>query len=217
MDRPSQVLARSHLDGVPRTHATQAEWGDVLLAFSVARRRCAVDRPNKPPGKNWPLAFQKRLPELKARKVKTIGWQRHEKNIKYKITHWFEIIGEVLCKRAVRPENVYNMYETGVMLGILGSVKVLVVKDDLSDYIGASVKRTTVTTIKYVSADGRSLLPLIIWPASTHRSNQTTYSTPRWQYSHSEKVYGDSNISLEWLTRVSDPRLERQLTGAHEN
>lgn len=57
------------------------------------------------------------------------------------------------------------------MLSILGSVKVLVSKDDLRDYRGAGVKRTTVTAIEYISADGRSLLPLIIWPASTHRSN----------------------------------------------
>ena len=50
---------------------------------------------------------------------------------------------------------------------MLGSVKVLISKDDLRDYRGAGVKRTTVTAIECISADGRSLLPLIIWPAST--------------------------------------------------
>jgi len=51
---------------------------------------------------------------------------------------------------------------------MLGSVKVLVGKDDLRDYRGAGVKRTMVTAIECISADGRSLLPLIIWPALTH-------------------------------------------------
>jgi hypothetical protein len=37
------------------------------------------------------------------------------------------------------------------------------------------VKRSTVTAIECISVDGRSLSPLIIWPASTHRSNWTTY------------------------------------------
>jgi hypothetical protein len=60
------------------------------------------------------------------------------------------------------------MDETGVMLGMLGSAKVLVSKDDLQDYRGADVKRTMVTAIECVSADGRSLLPLVIWPTSTH-------------------------------------------------
>jgi hypothetical protein len=59
-------------------------------------------------------------------------------------------------------ENVYNIDETGVMLSMLSSVKVLVGKDDLRDYRGTGVKQTIVTAIKCISADGRSLLPLII-------------------------------------------------------
>jgi hypothetical protein len=54
------------------------------------------------------------------------------------------------------------MDETGVMLSMLGSVKVLVGKDGQRNYRGASVRRTIVTAIKCVSADGRALLPLII-------------------------------------------------------
>ena len=88
------------------------------------------------------------------------------------------MIGRVLQDLAILPENVYNWDETGVMLSMLGSIKVLVGKDDLRDYRGAGVKRITVTAIECISADGRSLRPLIIWPASTHRSNWTTYPTP---------------------------------------
>ena len=70
------------------------------------------------------------------------------------------------------------MDKTGVILYILDSIKVLVGKDDLRDYRGASVKRTIVTAIEYISADNRSLKPMIIWPATTHRSNWTTFPTP---------------------------------------
>lgn len=167
------------------------------LAFNIARRRATKNQPIKPPGKNWPRAFEKRYPEVRARRVRAIDWKRHEQNIYNKITEWFDIIGKVLRDPAVRPENVYNMDETGVILSMLGSVKVLVSKDDLRDYKGAGVKRTTVTAIKCVSADGKSLLPLIIWPASTHRSNWTIYPTPGWHYTYSENGYTDSKISLE--------------------
>ena len=57
---------------------------------------------------------------------------------------------------------MYNIDETRVMLSILGSVKVLVSKDDVRGYRGARVKRTLVTTIECVSADGRYLDPIII-------------------------------------------------------
>ena len=50
---------------------------------------------------------------------------------------------------AIRPENVYNIDETGVILCILGSVKVLVSKDDLRDYKGAGIKRTMMTTTSW--------------------------------------------------------------------
>jgi hypothetical protein len=61
---------------------------------------------------------------------------------------------------------------------MLGSVKVLVGKDDLRDYRGAGVKRTMVTAIKCISADGRSLKSMIIWLSTTYRSNWTTFPTP---------------------------------------
>ena len=176
------------------------------LAFSIARRRSTgtTDDPIKPPNKNWPRAFEKRNPQLKERRFRAIDWKCHENNIYVKITHWFEVVGRIIRDPAILRENIYNIDETGVILSMLGSVKVLVGKDDLRTYRGAGIKRTMVTAVECVSADGRSLLPLIIWPASTHRSNWTTYPTPGWHYAHSENRYNDSKISLEWLTRVFD-------------
>ena len=85
------------------------------------------------------------------------------------------------------------------MLGTLGSVKVLIGKHDPRDYRGAGVKRTMVTAIECMSADGSSWLPMIIWPATTHHSNWTTYLTSEWHYAHSETGYNDFKISLEWM------------------
>jgi hypothetical protein len=116
------------------------------------------------------------------------------------------VIRTVVQDLAILSENVYNIDETGVMLSMLSSVKVLVGKDDLRKHQGAGVKRTIVTAIECISGDGRSLLLLIIWPASTHRSNWTTYSTPGWHYAHSKNGDNDSKISLEWLIRVFNPQ-----------
>jgi hypothetical protein len=51
---------------------------------------------------------------------------------------------------------------------------------------------------------------MIIWPATTHRSNWTTFPTPGWHYACSESGYTDSKISLEWLKRVFDPQTREQ-------
>jgi len=94
--------------------------------------------------------------------VRAINWKRYKDNIYSKITYWFEVIGKVLEDPDVLRENVYNMDETGIMLCMLGSVKVLVGKHDLRNYRGAGVKRTMVTAIECISCDGSYLPPLII-------------------------------------------------------
>ncbi|KAM0703962.1 hypothetical protein Q7P35_008968 [Cladosporium inversicolor] len=183
------------------------------LAFTVTRHRPEADRPANPPNKNWTKAFENRHPELKARKVKALDWNRHEKNIYHKIEEWFQVIGKVLGGPDILDENIYNMDETGVMLSMLGSIKVLTGRKDLRDYRGARVKRTVVTAIECVSADGRYLKPMVIWPASTHRSNWTTFPTPGWHYACSDSGYTDSKISFEWLTRVFDPQTKERASG----
>ena len=48
------------------------------------------------------------------------------------------------------------------MLSMLSSIEVLAGTGDLRTYMGAGVKRAIVTAIECVSANGRSLFPLII-------------------------------------------------------
>jgi hypothetical protein len=88
------------------------------------------------------------------------------------------VIGEVLRGPSIRVENVYNVDETGNLLNDPRSVKVIVDRHDRRTYKPARVQRTLVTSIECISADGRSLPPLIIWPAATQRSNWTTFPTP---------------------------------------
>lgn len=180
------------------------------LAYVIARQRSSAFylRANdavKPPGKNWPQGFYKRHPELKSRRVKALDWSRHDHNIYNKVAEWFTIIGKELDGPAILQENVYNMDETGVLLSVLGSLKVLTGKDDVN-HRGVGVKRTLITAIECISADGRSLHPLIIWPAATHRSNWTTYPTPGWHFACSQTGYTDTIISLYWIQHVFDPQ-----------
>jgi hypothetical protein len=79
-------------------------------------------------------------------------WDRHDHTIYPKVTEWFSIISEELARPDVLAENVYNMDETGVLLGKLGSLKVLVGKHELDDYMGASPKRTLKTAVECISA-----------------------------------------------------------------
>jgi len=72
------------------------------------------------------------------------------------------VIGKVVYNPAIILENCYNMDETEVILSMLGFIKVLISKDNLYNYRGVGVKRIIVTAIKYISANSRLLLPLIV-------------------------------------------------------
>ncbi len=81
-----------------------------------------------PPGENWPQAFHKRHSELKLLRMKALDWERHDHRIDDKVVDWFSVIGREL---AVLAENIYNLDETGVLLSVLNSLKVLVGKSEL--------------------------------------------------------------------------------------
>ena len=165
------------------------------------------------PGKNWPQVFSKRHPELQAIRMKPIAWERHDHHIYDKVVDWFPIIGKELAAPGILPENTFNMEETGVLLSVPNSLKVLVGRGELKTCRGAGVKRTLITAIECISADGRCLHPLIIWPAATHRSNWTTHPTPGWHYGHSETGYTDTCISLHWIKKVFDPLTKARAGG----
>ncbi|KAJ5708741.1 major facilitator superfamily domain-containing protein [Penicillium malachiteum] len=72
-----------------------------------------------------------------------------------KVRQWFDIIRRELGDPAILLENMYNMDETGVLLSVVNSLKVLVNKDDLRKHRETTVKRTLVTAIECISLDGR--------------------------------------------------------------
>jgi hypothetical protein len=124
------------------------------IAFSATRQRPTPDRPPKPPGKNWAKALENRHPELKARKVRALDWNRHEKNTYEKITDWFKVIRKVLQDPAGLVE---NMDEIGVILSMPGSVKVLGQKESWallhpSPFVSAQIRvRTSVEVVSQTS------------------------------------------------------------------
>jgi hypothetical protein len=178
---------------------------------SSAFQTLAADDGISAPNKNWPQGFKKRHPELRARKVRPLDWARHD--IYDKVVEWFTLAGKELSEPAVHQENVYNMDETGILLSVMNSLKVLVSSKDLRKYRGAAVKRTLITAIECISADGRHLGPLIIWPAASHRSNWTTHLPQGWHFACQKKGYTDTQISLHWLRHVFNPQTQARANG----
>jgi hypothetical protein len=126
----------------------------VLLAADLS----PAGRPSRR-AKNWAKSLEERHPELKTKKIKALGWDRHKKNVFPDITRWFGIVGEALSNLELTRESVYIIDEAGVMLSKLGCVNVLVGANDVRDYRDARVQRKMMTVVGCISADGRYLKP----------------------------------------------------------
>ncbi|XP_014562632.1 hypothetical protein COCVIDRAFT_32618 [Bipolaris victoriae FI3] len=131
--------------------------------------------------------------------------------IKYIPSLAFYIARQRIIKRELRRpdillENVYNIDKTRVTLSMLGTIKVLIGKDNQRDYKGAGVKRIIVTAIEYVSAS-------IFDPQTKARANYkprlliyTSFST----YKTLEvlKFYFKTNITLYRLPSYTSHKLQ---------
>ena len=141
------------------------------------------------------MFYKRHTDILKASKSGVLDWNWFD--IYDKVTSWFDVIRKVLEDLSIPEDNYYNMDETGVMLSMPNSVKVLISKEfNPQGRRGARIKRTEITAIEYISASSRYLDPMVIWPASTHRANWITYPTPEWHYAFSDSGYTDSYLSL---------------------
>ncbi|KAH3929990.1 hypothetical protein HBI70_034530 [Parastagonospora nodorum] len=113
-------------------------------AFSATRHRALAGRPQKAPGVNWAKALERRRPEIVARKKRAQDWSSF--NIYNKVAYWFEVIEKEL-------QNV------PLKVSMPNYVKILVGKEGMREsYRGARVKRTTVTAIECISADGSGVV-----------------------------------------------------------
>ena len=209
-----EYVLRSHRNGHPiKVKAL------TYLALVIARQRSstcqipAADQPLRAPSKNWPQGFYLRHPEVKSKRLKALDVRRYGPSIYDKVAQWFAIIGPELRNPAIRAENVYNMDETGIQLSVLRTQKVLVSREDESGCRGTGVKRDLITAVECISADGRSLHPLIVWASTTHRSTWITHPTPGWHFAVSKSGYVDSEISLYWLQKVFDPQTRARANG----
>ena len=210
-------VLRADRNGYPARVKDLRRYAAILLRRRAPQRQgrtpSEVPAHSQTPNKDWPQAFCKRHPELKVARLRALDWRRHEKNIYAKTVNWFDLMRVQLEETGVMQENVYNMDETGVMLSVLGSSKYLVSAEMQKTHRGAGSKRTLITAVECISADGRSLPPLIIFPGVDLRSNWICHEAPEWQFACSKKGYMNSAINLEWMQKVFEPSTRERANG----
>jgi hypothetical protein len=181
-------VSRSQLTGCYRGRCTRAEAREtqqsltpvqevVLVAWvhALGRRgiplspgvvaEYASNIAGKPIQQGWTKAFRARHPEIKGRWTTGLECCRAKALNRTQVAGFFGILDELITKHNIPPENIYNMDEKGVQLGVGGRVYVLVDRDQKSVMQVEDGNRELITIIETVCADGDSIRPSVIFKA----------------------------------------------------
>lgn len=175
-------------------------------AREMANRILRMNGDLDPIGKAWLSQFVRRNPRVHSVVGRRIEAPRAEVATPEQVRAFLELFERTRKQLNIRLEDIYNMDETGIALGICTNTRVLADARKKKAYIKSPENREWVSIIESISADGRKLRPLTIFKG---QSLQTTWfpsdEVPDWLYTTSENGWTLNLIGLKWLESIFLP------------
>ena len=113
------------------------------------------DPPPLPVGKNWVSRFVNGQSELQTRWNRKFHSQRGKCEDPITITAWFKLVEETRQRYGILEQDVYNFDETGFMMGVAATSKVVTSADTVGRAVTVQPgNRDWVTTIECINASG---------------------------------------------------------------
>jgi hypothetical protein len=123
----------------------------------------ASDICDGPVGSSWGKHFMARHPELKVKWTSSLQQCRAQALNPTVVAEYFELLAEVINKYQVPPENIFNMDEKGIQLGVGKRVAAIIDRDQKTVFQVENGNRELVTIIETLCADGTALHPCVIF------------------------------------------------------
>jgi hypothetical protein len=124
---------------------------------------CVAEIAGREPGASWVRRFKARHLELKVKWSSTLEKCRAASLNPTLVNEFYNILEDTIKGYNIPVENIYNMDEKGIQLGIGQKVKAFVDRDQTDVYSVEDGNRELVTIIETVCADGSSLHPSVIY------------------------------------------------------
>lgn len=175
-------------------------------ARDMAIRVLRINGDHEDLGKNWVTAFLQRNPRVASVVGKKIEAARVRNASVAEIQAFFDLFKRTCERLNVDLNNVWNMDETGIALGVCSNSQVLASAQKKKAYKATPENREWVSIIEAISSDGRRINPVIIFKGN---GLQTTWfpstEVPDWYFTTSENGWTSNHVGLKWLTSVFIP------------
>jgi len=183
-------------------------------------------------GESWVKRFRTRHPELKVKWSSTLEKCRAASLNPTLVNEYYDLLKETIETHNIPAENIYNMDEKGIQLGIGQKVKAFVDRDQKDVYSVEDGNRELVTIMEAISADGWSMHPSVIYQGK-RRDLEWGRNNPcnaRWvssdsffkssnqviSISHSPKGWTDQALGEMWIKKDFEPATAaRNVTGGY--
>ena len=158
-----------------------------------------------PLGKKWISTFIKRNPRISSVIGRKIEKARAEAATHDQIKMFMEQFEATGKRINVLTEDIYNMDETGLALGVMTNCQVLASSSKKRAYVKSPETREWVSVIECVSAAGRKLRCVAIFKGKSLQTTWFPSTVLGWFYTTSENGWTSNVIGGEWLRRIFLP------------
>jgi hypothetical protein len=185
----SWVLAQEAL-GIPLTHGQIRQFANRILEIKGDHQEL---------GKRWMAGFLRRNPVLQTKRARKIDSVRVNGATTSTIKAWFQLLSQPTIS-AIKPENRWNMDESGIMEGRGTNGLVVGSSERHSIQKKEPGSRSWTSFIECISAAGKSTHPLVIFKGKTVQQQwfpQNISQYEGWQFIATENAWTSDSIAIE--------------------
>jgi hypothetical protein len=156
--------------------------------------------PPQPVGKCWMSRFINAQPELQTKWNRKFHSQRAKSEDPVAIRAWFKLVEETRQSYGILDTDIYNFDETGFMMGIAATSKVVTSSETVSRAVAIQPgNREWVTTIEGINAAGWSIPPFVILLGKLHQASWYQGLPPDWVIAVSDNGWMTDELGLKWV------------------
>lgn len=161
-------------------------------------------------GESWVTAFLRRHPDIKSKFVSMRDRKRVVAQTPEIFLYWFYLFKEQVEKYSVAEEDIYNLDEKGVMIGMGNKIRVILSKYKKNPYSTHSGNREWVTSTECCSLAGRKLGSWTIFKGKVQQKQwaetMRRIKEKDWHIATSVNGWTDNELGMEYLEQHFHPQ-----------
>jgi DDE superfamily endonuclease/Tc5 transposase DNA-binding domain/helix-turn-helix, Psq domain len=207
-------ITRLTITGYPPRYATLLEMAEEIRKQRVKDKVQTVIYDDI--GEQWVQRFLRRHPELVSITPRSIDAVRIKDTSSERLKQWFDDLEKVLVEYNIKPENIYNMDESGFAIGEKEPGRCIINAKVRQQFQAKPGRQEWVSVVECICADGTIVPPLVIFKAE----NLSTQWIPahihgHWRFSCNSKGWTSNDHGVRWLKQCFDPTTCQKAAGEY--